>query len=77
MKFIVRLEVEVTSDTTFSESDGKKMAFDMASTLLTSSSKKGRPTSGPKASVVGIAVEQPVPMAYPFNPCSAAVNVVD
>jgi hypothetical protein len=62
MKFIVHLEVDVTGDSTFSESDGRKVAFDLASTLTTTQAKKGRPTSGPRASVVGITVDSERPM---------------
>lgn len=54
MKFIVSIEVEVDSDKSFTESEGKRAAYDLAATL--NQAKKGRTPSGPRASVCGISL---------------------
>jgi hypothetical protein len=81
MKFTVQLEVEVDSQTEFTEAEGRRAAYNLAATL--NQVKKGRTPSGPVAAVVGITVVQkyvsPDMLVWSVsNPCcSTAPNLTD
>ena len=54
-KYRVILEVDVHNTTT--ESEGRETAFALVASLHGSQAKKGRPASGPRATLSGISVE--------------------
>lgn len=76
MKLTVTLEVEVEGTET--ESEARATAVGLVTPLL-SEKKKGRPASGPRATVVGFHVNTPSPvspMGYGV-PASAHADVME